>query len=69
MIICNRINVNKSQSIPFVQFSHLETVENSHFSVQIRFSQNVSIDDVFKTIQILELVVRHIRIFDVISEL
>ena len=52
-------------------FRHSETVQNCHFSSDIRFSQNISTNIFFNTIRNLNVisgVKRYIRIFDVISE-
>ena len=57
---------------PFQIFRHYETVQNSHFSSDIRFSQYISTNIFFITIRNLNVisgVKRYIRIFDVISEL
>ena len=56
---------------PFQIFRHYETVQNCHFSSDIRFSQYISTNIFFNTIRNLNVisgVKRYIRIFDVISE-
>ena len=56
---------------PFQIFRHYETVQNCHFSSDIRFSQHISTNIFFYTIRNLNVisgVKRYIRFFDVISE-
>ena len=56
---------------PFQIFRHYETVQNCHFSSDIRFSQYISTNNFFNTIRnlnVISRVKRNIRIFDVISE-
>ena len=56
---------------PFQIFRHYETVQNCHFSSDIRFSQYISTNIFFNTIRnvnVISGVKRYIRIFDVISE-
>ena len=56
---------------PFQIFRHYETVQNCHFSSDIRFSKYISTNIFLNTIRNLNVisgVKRYIRIFDVISE-
>ena len=66
---------NRCLKIPkgpsFQVFRHYETVQNCHFSSDIRFSQYISTNIFFNTIRNLNVisgVKRYIRVFDVISE-
>ena len=64
-----RLKISKGP--PCQIFRHYETVQNCHFSSDIRFSQNISINIFFNTIRNLNVisgVMRNIRVFDVISE-
>ena len=56
---------------PFQIFRHYETVQNCHFSSNIRFSQYISTNIFFNTIRNLNVIFgvkRYIRIFDAIFE-
>ena len=46
----NKIDVKKSKEPPFYSFRHYETVQNSHFSSDIRFRQYINI--FFNTIRV-----------------